>query len=190
MKPNLDLPDLGTIIRKVIDTLETQEREVHDKAGRTYSLRIRPYRTRDHKIDGAVITLIDVEEILQSRPTREYLRRSLEVLADTLHEPAVLLLPDLRVCAANRPFREAFELRKKDLEDHPFFEIDHGRWDFPELRSALQNVPPPHRKVRDIESPPVRGEKIPRNFLISGCSVPVGHDSILLLTFTEAERSA
>ena len=35
--------------------------KVTDKDGRQYSLRIRPYRTTDNKIDGAVLTLIDID---------------------------------------------------------------------------------------------------------------------------------
>jgi two-component system CheB/CheR fusion protein len=34
---------------------------VTDKEGRPYSLRVRPYRTADDKIDGAVITLVDID---------------------------------------------------------------------------------------------------------------------------------
>jgi two-component system CheB/CheR fusion protein len=40
----------------------TRETDVTDKDGRNYSLRVRPYRTSDHKIDGAVITLVDLGE--------------------------------------------------------------------------------------------------------------------------------
>jgi two-component system, chemotaxis family, CheB/CheR fusion protein len=45
----------------VIETLATRERKVTDKQGRQYSLRVRPYRTTDNKIDGAVISLVDIE---------------------------------------------------------------------------------------------------------------------------------
>ena len=47
------------MFRNTIDTLSVQERDVADKQGRGYSLRIRPYRTADNKIDGAVMTLVD-----------------------------------------------------------------------------------------------------------------------------------
>jgi two-component system CheB/CheR fusion protein len=33
---------------------------VHDKQDRRYWLRIRPYRTADNRIDGAVLTLVDI----------------------------------------------------------------------------------------------------------------------------------
>jgi len=61
LRPNIDVPDLENILREVIETLGTRERKVTDQKGRKYSLRVRPYRTTDDKIDGAVLTLIDVD---------------------------------------------------------------------------------------------------------------------------------
>ena len=61
LRPNIDVPDLENILRDVIDTLGTRERKVTDKEGRDYSLRVRPYRTIDNKIDGAVLTLVDID---------------------------------------------------------------------------------------------------------------------------------
>ena len=48
-------------IRRVTETLNTREWKVRDMEGRDYSLRVRPYRTTDNKIDGGVITLVDLE---------------------------------------------------------------------------------------------------------------------------------
>ncbi|PYL09890.1 MAG: hypothetical protein DME33_02515 [Verrucomicrobia bacterium] len=61
MRHNIDVPDLENILREVIETLGTRERRVTDKEGRPYSLRVRPYRTTENKIDGAVITLVDID---------------------------------------------------------------------------------------------------------------------------------
>src|SRR5256714_13805412 len=60
LRHNIDVPDLEKILRDVIETLAMRERRVTDKQGRPYSLRVRPYRTTDNRIDGAVITLVDV----------------------------------------------------------------------------------------------------------------------------------
>jgi len=59
-KPNIDIPDLEELLREVIETLAMRERKVTDREGRQYSLRLRPYRTTENKIDGAVITLVDI----------------------------------------------------------------------------------------------------------------------------------
>jgi two-component system CheB/CheR fusion protein len=61
LKPNFEINDLEEMLRDVIDTLGARERKVYDKDGREYLLRIRPYRTTENKIDGAVITLLNVE---------------------------------------------------------------------------------------------------------------------------------
>jgi two-component system, chemotaxis family, CheB/CheR fusion protein len=61
IKPNLRLPELKQIISHVIDSLEIHESEVQDNSGKWYSMRIRPYRTADNKIDGVVIVFLDVE---------------------------------------------------------------------------------------------------------------------------------
>jgi hypothetical protein len=46
---------------EVVDTMSVREREVQDREGRWYSMRVRPYRTMDNKIDGAVMTFIDID---------------------------------------------------------------------------------------------------------------------------------
>jgi two-component system, chemotaxis family, CheB/CheR fusion protein len=61
-KPNIDIPDLEEVLREVIETLGMRERRVTDKDGHHYLLRVRPYRTTENKIDGAVITLLDIDE--------------------------------------------------------------------------------------------------------------------------------
>jgi two-component system, chemotaxis family, CheB/CheR fusion protein len=60
LKPNVDIPDLENILRDVTETLNMRQRKVKDLEGREYSLRVRPYRTTDNKIDGAVITLVEL----------------------------------------------------------------------------------------------------------------------------------
>src|SRR5437016_637579 len=56
---NPDLSDLEQVCKHVIDTATVAEREVRDRDGRWYSLRVRPYETADNQIDGTVITLTD-----------------------------------------------------------------------------------------------------------------------------------
>jgi two-component system CheB/CheR fusion protein len=60
LKPNIDIPDLENILRDVTESLNMRQRKVKGPEGREYSLRVRPYRTIDNKIDGAVITLVEL----------------------------------------------------------------------------------------------------------------------------------
>ena len=61
-KPKIDIPDLEELFLDVIENLHVKEREVQDKEGRWFSMWVRPYRTADNKIDGAVMVLFDVTE--------------------------------------------------------------------------------------------------------------------------------
>jgi two-component system CheB/CheR fusion protein len=58
---NIDFPDLETVLRDAIESLNMRERKVKDVEGRNYLFRVRPYRTTDNKIDGAVITLVYID---------------------------------------------------------------------------------------------------------------------------------
>jgi len=49
-------------IREVLDTLMPKEAEVQVKSGAWYLMRIRPYRTMENLIEGAVVTLVDISE--------------------------------------------------------------------------------------------------------------------------------
>src|SRR2546423_14937407 len=60
----LPVENLEQMIQTVMDTLDVREVEIKHRDGRMQSLRIRPYVTSDKKIDGAVLTLIDLEEFL------------------------------------------------------------------------------------------------------------------------------
>ena len=62
ISPGFNLPNFGELIASVIDTLVPKEFEIQDKEGHWYSLQIRPYRTTDDKIDGAVIVLSDIDD--------------------------------------------------------------------------------------------------------------------------------
>jgi two-component system CheB/CheR fusion protein len=62
INPNLPIPQLPAMIRSVIDQLTPIERTVHGGDEKSYSLRVRPYRTRDNVIDGVVIALVDLNE--------------------------------------------------------------------------------------------------------------------------------
>jgi two-component system, chemotaxis family, CheB/CheR fusion protein len=62
LKPTLDANGLDDMISGVIDTLEVREERVQHRNGQRYSMRIRPYKTAENKIEGAVIVLVDVKE--------------------------------------------------------------------------------------------------------------------------------
>ncbi|HYX83208.1 MAG TPA: PAS domain S-box protein [Gemmatimonadales bacterium] len=77
---NVDVPDLEQILLEVLESVQSYQREVQDKNGRWYSLRVRPYRTLDNRIEGAVVVLVDIDSTKQ---TESSLRASEERLRIT-----------------------------------------------------------------------------------------------------------
>jgi two-component system CheB/CheR fusion protein len=64
-------------IKAVLDTLIPKEVEVQTKEGAWFLMRIRPYRTIQNVIEGAVITFFDINEI---KLAREALRKANDIL--------------------------------------------------------------------------------------------------------------
>jgi two-component system CheB/CheR fusion protein len=72
-------------LQAVLDTLTPQEIEVQSKAGEWYLLRMRPYRTLENAIEGAVITFTEVTEMKKAQAAlrdSEGLRRLAAVVHD------------------------------------------------------------------------------------------------------------
>jgi len=65
LKIPLNVDGVDRVVVEVIENLEVRELEVQDRNGRSYMLRVRPYKTLDNKIDGAVMTLIDLDELMK-----------------------------------------------------------------------------------------------------------------------------
>ena len=58
--------DLEQMVSEVAETMEPREVEVQDRKGRWFRLQIRPYRTSDGRIDGAVLALVDIDVLIHS----------------------------------------------------------------------------------------------------------------------------
>jgi two-component system, chemotaxis family, CheB/CheR fusion protein len=72
-------------VKAVLASLIPLEVEVQTRAGASYSLRIRPYRTQENAIEGAVITFVDITDLRKAREAAgagEALRRLATVVRD------------------------------------------------------------------------------------------------------------
>jgi two-component system CheB/CheR fusion protein len=62
IRPNVETGDITEEVHQVIETLRPLSKEVHNNHDHWYSMRIRPYRTEDNHIKGAVIVFIDITD--------------------------------------------------------------------------------------------------------------------------------
>jgi two-component system CheB/CheR fusion protein len=90
-------------VKAVLDTLVPKEVELQTKAGDWYLLRIRPYRTLENVIEGAVITFTEITEMRSAQVAlreSEALRRLAVVVRDT-HDAVLVQGLDGRILAWN-----------------------------------------------------------------------------------------
>jgi two-component system CheB/CheR fusion protein len=61
---NLDLPRLERWMLDVMRDVTSRNEHVQARDGKTYKLRITPYRTLENKIDGVVVALLDISDVI------------------------------------------------------------------------------------------------------------------------------
>jgi two-component system CheB/CheR fusion protein len=135
VKPNIDCPDLEEMILNATHSIATKEREVSDREGRRYLLRVRPYKDIDNRIDGAVLVIFDIETAKKQAAQGELMR---EAVIQALPKPLVLLDGSLRIKLANDAFWAMAKSVASSGMGRPLSEIHDGDWNFAGLRADLE----------------------------------------------------
>ncbi|WP_236630609.1 CheR family methyltransferase, partial [Aphanizomenon flos-aquae] len=189
IKHKLSIPDLEAQILEVISSLNFKTQEVQDQDGHWYDLRIRPYRTIDNKIDGAVVVLVDIDELKHSTDQLTAARNYSEAIVDTVRQSLVVLDADLRVVTANQFFYDTFRVVREETEDHLIYEIGNGQWDISQLRSLLEDVITYQTQFQDVEVEHIFeqiGHKVMR---LNARQMPhIGDDLLILLVIEDITK--
>jgi two-component system CheB/CheR fusion protein len=210
IKPNIDCPDIDHLIAEAIDTVTLKERRCQDREGRSYVLRVRPYKNLEDKIDGAVLTVTEVDEARRyqagvhdradasDRSARASAERAdyAEAVVEVAREPLLVLDADMVVRAANKAFRRKFGLTDDDARGRTVFEVlgadgdgadgdgGDGAGGFGQaLRQVLErDTVEDHEVLHDV---PGAGR---RRYLINARRVSggVGHPALVLLAIGDA----
>jgi len=143
IRPNIDLPNLEEVARQTIETTSLQQVEVRDSSGVWYLLRSRPYKTFENKVEGAVISLQDIDAF---KRLVEETRAFADTLIETAREAILILDANLNVVLANPAFYAAFGVSPVQTVNRPIFELGNRQWDIPALRQLLESII--HRKTR------------------------------------------
>jgi two-component system CheB/CheR fusion protein len=150
-KLNLDCPDVERLIVEVIDTVNAREVDTRDGAGRWYSLRIRPYKTLENKIDGAVVALVDIDVLKKTELEIKAARDYAEAIIGATRDPLLVLRSDLIVESANRAFYKTFKVKPAETEGRLIYELGGRQWDIPQLRRLLEEIIPRDSFFNDFE---------------------------------------
>src|SRR5579872_2694198 len=148
---NIDISGLIASVQNVSETLRSEEKEIQDQTGHWYSVSIRPYRTADNHIDGAIIIFFDVDVLKRTLRAAEKARDYAESLIETVREPLVVLDADLRVERATEAFYETFHVSRSDTEGRLLYDLGNGQWNLPRLRELLGEALFGDKSFQDFE---------------------------------------
>jgi two-component system CheB/CheR fusion protein len=112
----LEVSDWDALFAEVISQFQPVEREVKDKNGRWHSLRIRPYRTSDNKIDGVILILLDTDVIKREL---EESHGYAQMLLESAEQAIVAASADGSIVLINGATEKMFGYPRADLLGKP-----------------------------------------------------------------------
>ncbi len=149
VKLKINVEDLENTISNVISKLHSVTRELKDGEGRYYDLQVRPYITLDDKIDGAVLSFVDVDD-------RKKVERSLHLAA--IGETAGMVGHDIR-----NPLQAIISdlyLAREELKEMP---ADEGKVAMEEsLAEIEENIDYINKIVADLQDFARNVQPLPR----------------------------
>ncbi|MFA9478477.1 chemotaxis protein CheB [Phycisphaerales bacterium AB-hyl4] len=148
---HLSYDQLQEDFQSVLDQLTPVERELATEQGRWYLTRLQCYRTSDDRIEGVVITFIDITERKQIEEAIDKAKHVAEEVINTVRNPMLVLGKNLRVKDTNAAFDQMFAVESDELQGQLVYEINEGHWDIPELRQLLENILPKNEVMDDYE---------------------------------------
>lgn len=128
-------------IREVLDKLTSKEMEVQTRNGMWFLMRIKPYRTLDNVIKGAVITFIDITELRKSR--------------DELEESKAIVDRLARLAVVVRDSNDAItmqDLEGRILAWNPRAEKMYGWSEAEALEMNISSLVPENRKEEELNN--------------------------------------
>ena len=112
IKPSFDL-NLDSMVTLVTDNLNQKEIEVQDHEGSWLRVQVRPYRTIDNKIDGAIITLMDIDVLKKKQQTAKDEIASITSIAEAVPLPLAVVNTEFQFSSANQPFYKYFQVSEE-----------------------------------------------------------------------------
>jgi two-component system, chemotaxis family, CheB/CheR fusion protein len=173
---------LDHLAASVIDTLIPVEQEIRGSDGRWYHLRIAPYKTLEHSIQGTVIVLSDIDVRKRSLVLgSDVAAYALRFLA-SIDGPLLIVDDGARVLWANERFYVDFQVTEEETVGNLLTRIGDGHWSSPDLANAIVGTAATGTPFRDLRVLYQRAGAGERAVKVSGSRLPpLGEQSSLVL---------
>jgi two-component system CheB/CheR fusion protein len=151
IRMRIRVPDLEELVLSAMDTVAVRERELQDEDGRWWCLRVHPYRTTDNAIDGAVLSLLDIDTLKRHSDDLHNAKEFAEAIIETVRQPILVLDAEQRVIKANDSFCVGFQIAAEEAAGNYLHLLGSGQWDIPQLRLLLEEVLAKDTAFSDVE---------------------------------------
>ncbi|HVW29245.1 MAG TPA: CheR family methyltransferase [Polyangiaceae bacterium] len=186
-KLRMQVGDLPARIKGVIEGLSPREWEVQDQEGRWFRMQIRPYRTADNRLDGAVLSFVDVDALKRALKDAEVARDYAQSIVETVTSALVVLDGQLCVVSANQAFHELLGIPGKTADTRRLSELGDGLFETPTISRALGDLLANHTPFSALEVSSDLDHGRRRVLSLTGRSIVWGGGAqMLLLTIDDA----
>jgi two-component system CheB/CheR fusion protein len=151
IKPNVGGVDLEEQVGLVVASGGPKESEVQDRQGHWYRMQVRPSHDAESRIDGAILSLIDIDALKHDVADAEWARDYALDIVEAVQVPLVVLDENLCVLSANEAFYGTFQTTGDSTKTKGLFELDGGQWDIPALRVPLEQMLSTKAWLTDLE---------------------------------------
>jgi len=118
---DLIYPELAADALEVLRTLVFIQKQIPSKdKGRWFSIRIMPYRTFDDRIDGLVITFINISDLKQAEGKLHETEQINRLFLNSSSDKIIMLSADLKILEFNHEAEKFFGKKREDAVNQNF----------------------------------------------------------------------
>ena len=150
-------PDMLNDAGKVVANLQPVTREVAVESGSWYLYSIVPYRTRDDRIEGVVVSITDISIQKAAERSARTSQAYAEAIINTIGQPLIVLDGDMHAVSASESFYQFFDATPGNTLGRLLPDADARHLDLPALRTFLDRVHNGSQKSRKNRSRRRRG---------------------------------
>ena len=182
----IDDQNLVAQASEVIESLVPIKKEVRASNDHWYTMTCLPYRTSDNKIDGVILTFIDVTAFKESEISMQKAHNFADRIINSLDEALMVLDQQLRVVSANHKFYESFGLKDADVLNRSLSDLNIGEWNIAELAGPLCELV---EKKQEIENFHISGARRRLTFDAKLIESEQGQPALILLAVKEISQA-
>jgi two-component system CheB/CheR fusion protein len=120
---DLIYPEMAEDAMEVLRTLIFTQKQIPGKDGRWFSVRLMPYRTYDDRIDGLVITFINISDLKLAEERFEAALQLQNMLLNSSAQLLITLTADYKIRDFNPAAEDFFGRKQPEMLDLPYLEV-------------------------------------------------------------------